>query len=320
MPGCCGLITLCIGAVCALSAIALMVISVNTDYWLVARVDRDKVIKEGAGNEEGAIYFTRTRGLFRECYPDNERPPEDNPDMFLSIVEDWCILREYHFTYLWSGHLRVPNLTEQAQLQLHLSRTTPCLLFLYLTMMCLVGCLGLSGCWSQSANKLISTAAIQLVASLVGATAMATWHAALFLEMEKVHMEGFPLMWPPWLLDATQVTTGWSYLTAWAGVCSTLVASLATSASAIALRAERKTWEEDRLRMRLKFHSMFAEHSYYPGDISQRSTPLPPYPDQYRSCKRPDRAGKDPLDISGDRRNVFMDYKRVMGELENSKF
>ena len=28
---------------------------------------------------------------------------------------------------------------------------------------------------------------------------MATWHAALFFEMEKVHDPGFPLSWPLWL-------------------------------------------------------------------------------------------------------------------------
>lgn len=65
--------------------------------------------------------------------------------------------------------------------------------------MALVGLLGLCGCWQQSANKLITTAAFQLLAALVGASAMATWHAALFFEMEKVHDEGFPLSWPDWL-------------------------------------------------------------------------------------------------------------------------
>ena len=73
------------------------------------------------------------------------------------------------------------------------------------------GIIGLSGCWSQSSNKLLTTAAIQLFAALVGAIAMATWHAALFLEMEKVHRSGFPLTWPDWLQEATTVGVGWSY-------------------------------------------------------------------------------------------------------------
>jgi hypothetical protein len=72
-----------------------------------------------------------------------------------------------------------------------------------------VGSLGLCGCWQQSANKLIITAAFQLVTALFGACAMATWHAALFFEMEKVYDDDFPLTWPDWLQKATTVRTSW---------------------------------------------------------------------------------------------------------------
>ena len=47
---------------------------------------------------------------------------------------------------------------------------------------------------------------------------MAAWHAALFLEMEKVFEEGFPLTWPGWLQEATTMGVGWSYFVAWAGL------------------------------------------------------------------------------------------------------
>ena len=46
--------------------------------------------------------------------------------------------------------------------QLQLSRATPALLFVYMVAMTGVGMLGLTGCWQQSANKLIWTAAIQV--------------------------------------------------------------------------------------------------------------------------------------------------------------
>ena len=46
--------------------------------------------------------------------------------------------------------------------QLQLSRATPALLFVYMAAMVAVGMLGLTGCWQQSANKLILTAAIQV--------------------------------------------------------------------------------------------------------------------------------------------------------------
>ena len=58
-----------------------------------------------------------------------------------------------------------------------------------------------SPCWDtqlthQETNMNVP---LQLLAALLGATAMATWHAALFMEMEKIHEPGFPLTWPDWL-------------------------------------------------------------------------------------------------------------------------
>ena len=52
----------------------------------------------------------------------------------------------------------------------------------------------------------VSTFPPQLLAALLGATAMATWHAALFMEMEKVHEPGFPLTWPDWLQVQFHIT------------------------------------------------------------------------------------------------------------------
>jgi len=342
--GWCSLVILCIGSVSALCAMALVAIAVNTDHWVETRVDRDQVVKHGKGMEVGEVFYSRTRGLFRVCFPSSERPPVGTPGLFLSLVEEWCLSRNYHINYLLEGRLDVPNMTDQGMTQLWLSRSTPALLALYLALMAAIGLLGLAGCWAQSSNKLITTAAVQLFAALVGATGMATWHAALFMEMEKVHEEGFPLTWPHWLQEATQVGTGWSYLVAWAGVCLTLLASLATSASAIALRAHRRDWEEETLRMKLKMSSMFAGHTYYPGDISQGSTPLPSYPNTYRIDPRgppglgppglPDRfsphqlgpermSGRSTretsLNLSTDR-STIMDYRTVMGELSDSKF
>ena len=52
----------------------------------------------------------------------------------------------------------------------------------------------------------------QLLAALLGATAMATWHAALFMEMEKIHEPGFPLTWPDWLQVQTPHFISWTNL------------------------------------------------------------------------------------------------------------
>ena len=350
MSHCCSLLVLCVGGVAALTAIAAVAIATNTDHWTHISVVREAVRERGMETSSGQEYFTRAVGLFRVCFPDKERPEVGSPGLFLNGVEDWCYERDYKFVELIRGQLRPENISHWAEVQLHLKRTAPCLLVVYLFLMVLTGIIGLSGCWSQSSNKLITTAALQLFAALVGACAMASWHAALFLEMEKVHDEGFPLTWPLWLQEASQVGVGWSYFVAWAGMCLTLVASLATSASAICLRAERRQWDEHTQRMKLKVNSMMAINRYYPGETAAKSvksiSPPPIYPPGYVSgqeammgplggapyplmTSRPRSQSRGSLYSSVSRENLaehapdlntFVDYKKVVGQLENSKF
>lgn len=311
----CSVVVLCLGAVSALTSMALVSIALNTDHWTITMVDRLKVVEHEMGDKMESRYFSRTRGIFRTCFPWPDRPDVDQtPGLYLSLVEDWCLTRNYHI-YSWPGPA---NMTSQARVRLQLARATPALLVLYLVIMAVSGVLGLSGCWHQSANRLIATAAGQLLSALVGATAMATWHAALFFEMEKVHDPGYPLSWPPWLQSASSVYTGWSYLVAWAGVCLTLGSSLATSGAAICLRARARDWHQETLRMKLKMNSMLAGHTYYPGDISHASSPLPT---DYQTQQWPPLLSKPNLQAEKEtEKSAFIDYKKVVGELENSKF
>ena len=347
MSQCCSLLVLCVGGVAALTAIAAVAIATNTDHWTHITVERNAVRERGMEASSGQEYFTRAVGLFRVCFPDKEKPEVGSPGLFLSGVEDWCYERDYNFVQLIRGQLRPENMSHWAEVQLDLKRAAPSLLVIYLFLMVITGILGLSGCWSQSSNKLITTAALQLLAALVGACAMASWHAALFLEMEKVHDPGFPLTWPLWLQEASQVGVGWSYFVAWVGMCLTLAASLATSASAICLRAERKEWEEHAARMKLRVSSMMAINRYYPGEAGAKNISPPPmaspiYPPGYvaqepmmpptyamtsRSHSRSQSraslyssASRENLTEHAPDLNTFVDYKKVVGQLENSKF
>ena len=84
-------------------------------------VDREVVKEVGRGDEQEIVFFSRHRGLFRVCFPGTEqgefeersknndlkmirlsnflkgKRPDKHPEIFLSLVEDWCISRDYRF-------------------------------------------------------------------------------------------------------------------------------------------------------------------------------------------------------------------------------
>jgi len=323
----CSLTVLCLGAVASLSAMALVSIGVTTDHWTLTRVDRTSVKEHGEGNNSGYMYYTRHRGIFRICFPEQvERPAESSPGLYLNLVDDWCYSREYYLSNLTQGVLRPQGISDHANTQLQLMRSTPVLLCAYLISMLFVGLLGLCGCWQQSANKLITTAAFQLISALVGACAMATWHAALFFEMEKVHDPGFPLSWPLWLQEVTRVETSWSYILSWVGVCLTLIASLLTSAAAICLRSRRsRDWEDDTMRMKLKMSRMFAQHAYFPPE--SRSSPAysdrnyPTMPANFPTHHINNGAKLAEFENESFQRGERVhDYRKVVSQLQDSKF
>ena len=120
MGGYCSLVILCLGAVAALSAMALVAIAATTDHWVETRVDREAVKEAGKLDEHEIVFFSRHRGIFRVCFPGTDagvstnqmkkqvnnfkiqtfssgERPDKHPDVFLSLVEDWCIARDYRF-------------------------------------------------------------------------------------------------------------------------------------------------------------------------------------------------------------------------------
>lgn len=102
----------------------------------------------------------------------------------------------------------------------------------------------MSGCWKRSAGAITATAILMLVACLLAAGAMGLWHTVEFYEKEKVVGDEFFLGWSPVLRENTRITYDWSYICAWAGVASSLVAAILLSGAAICLRSEREKEEQ----------------------------------------------------------------------------
>ena len=78
MGGYCSLVILCLGAVAALSAMALVAIAATTDHWVETRVDREAVKEAGKLDEHEIVFFSRHRGIFRVCFPGTDAGVSNN--------------------------------------------------------------------------------------------------------------------------------------------------------------------------------------------------------------------------------------------------
>lgn len=116
---------------------------------------------------------------------------------------------------------------------------------------------GLSGCWRRSAGAITATAILMLLTCLLAAGAMGLWHTVEFFEKEKVVGEEFYQQWTNILRDNTRISYDWSYILAWAGVASSLIAAILLSGAAVCLRSEREKEEQLNLQYLMpgKWHS-----------------------------------------------------------------
>jgi len=103
--GFCSAVTLAFATIFSLVAAALLAIAFSTDNWVTIKVEREELkIQLLQGGKVSAddfnqspLYFTRTRGLFRECYlgeklekdPANSKVPI-REDIYISPVETYC--------------------------------------------------------------------------------------------------------------------------------------------------------------------------------------------------------------------------------------
>merc|ERR1712045_353282 len=117
--GFCSAVTLAFATIFSLVAAALLAIAFSTDNWITITVDRDllkgKTASLAAGwnkaeaevetlVDQSPLFFTRTRGLFRECFlgersEDVEKtsaPLKGLVELYMSPVETWCLNLDYY--------------------------------------------------------------------------------------------------------------------------------------------------------------------------------------------------------------------------------
>lgn len=138
---------------------------------------------------------------------------------------------------------------------------------------------GLSGCWKRSAGAITATAILMFTACLLAAGAMGLWHTVEFFEKEKVVGDEYYQMWNKVLRDNTQTSYDWSYVVAWAGVASSLIAAILLSGSAVCLRSERDKEEQLNLQYLMPVYPQkqtpypyagYPQPQLYPGPYQQQ--------------------------------------------------
>ncbi|XP_055712633.1 transmembrane protein 235 [Phlebotomus papatasi] len=246
----CSAVTLSLATILSIIAVALLAIAFSTDNWLSYEVKRHNIQSYAAKysdsqslleNMNSKYYFyTRTRGLFRICYP-KERPPSSSVEIYLSPVETHCSNIDYFPT---NNEDKVVAPNDDSMARLHLARTCIALFILSFVAVFCAFWTGLSGCWKRSAGAITATAILMLCACLLAAGAMGLWHTVEFFEKEKVVGEEFYQQWSTVLRDNTRISYDWSYIVAWAGVASSLVAAILLSGAAVCLRSEREKEEQ----------------------------------------------------------------------------
>ncbi|KAJ8963749.1 hypothetical protein NQ317_004836, partial [Molorchus minor] len=134
-------------------------------------------------------YFTRTKGLFRICYP-KERPPTIKT--YLSPVETHCSNVNY---YIPDENNDTRDFTDDAWTRLHMGRSMIALFIMSFISVFAAFCTGITGCWRRSPGNITATAILMLLACLLSAGAMGLWHGVEYYEKEKQVGEEFYQQW-----------------------------------------------------------------------------------------------------------------------------
>ncbi|XP_042214558.1 LOW QUALITY PROTEIN: uncharacterized protein LOC121861078 [Homarus americanus] len=266
----CSAITLSLATICAVVSVALLAIAFGTDNWQYINVDRIDIEKSLSLSditpqefEDSGFYRTRTKGLFRICYP--ETKPK-GVDLYLSPVETYCENIDYH---IFNEDSDTSQFTEDEMVRLHMARSMIALFIVSFFFVFVAFWTGVAGCWRRSPGNIASTAILMLLACLFSAGGMGLWHGVEYYEEEKLKTEPWKASWDKLLSDNTGVVYDWSYFIALIGVGWTLISALLFSALSVCLRSEREREDAKNMAYLMPVYSQkpqYPSYGYgYPG-------------------------------------------------------
>jgi len=299
--GFCSAVTLAFATIFSLAAVALLAIAFSTDNWVTITVKKDKLqeddaikgLMEHSGKskeqimkdmKESPLYFTRTRGLFRECYPGlKSEAPVDGArvELYMSPVETWCRNLDY---YIPDENDITKTLDAEQMTRIHMSRAMVALFIVGFFFMFVSFTAGVRGCWKTSPSNITASAILMLIACLFSAGGMGLWHGVEHWERNKINTESdtelFKKTWAKELDDATEFKYEWSYIVSWIGVGLALISSILFSLAAVCIRTDKE--REDAMNMQYLmpvYHQKQAQQPY--GPYGYAAYPGPYYGSQY---------------------------------------
>jgi len=251
---------LCFASIFSLMSAALLAIAFSTDNWQMINVDRVQLEQRNTGINKtisdqdlktSPLYFTRTRGLFRECFPSQKKPGENQPEeglvkLYMSPVETWCYNLNY---YIPDESRETRNFKADNMTRIHMGRSMIALFITAFFCMFISFITGVVGCWKTAPSHITTSAVLMLFACLLSAGAMGLWHGVEHFEQMKNLVEGenkidlFVQTWPKLLTQHTKFRYDWSYIVAWVGVGMCLSSAILFSLAALCIKSDKEREE-----------------------------------------------------------------------------
>lgn len=281
----CSAVTLSLATIATIIATALIAIAFSTDNWLYIDVNRANVKQaidsaSRKAQQDPAMleqynskyyYFTRTKGLFRICFP-KLRPLR--METYLSPVETHCTNIDY---YIPDTENRTKDFNDYAMTRLHMGRSAIALFIVSFFVIFIAFWTGVAGCWRRSPGNITATAILILLSCLLSAGAMGFWHGVEYYEKERRIGEEFFQEWPQILKDSTKISYDWSFYLAWTGVGFTLASAILFSGAAICLRGEREREEAVNMQYLMPVYPQKQPYPYAGYPTAAAAYPTGPY-------------------------------------------
>lgn len=259
----CSAVTLSLATISGVVSAALLAIAVGTDNWQFIRVNRIDIEKQLANSKispeefrEDGLYFTRTKGLFRTCYP--EELPDS--DLYLSPFETRCENIDYH---IFDPDTDTTEFSDDEMMRLHMARSMIALLMVSFLLMVGAFFTGIAGCWRRSPCNVAATAILMLGACLLAAGAMGLWHGVEYFEEQRIRISPYRGSWEDLLVKQSLIWFDWSYIIAWVATGMSALSFCMFMGASQCMQSEQRAEQSKQMPYMMPVYPQKAQYATY---------------------------------------------------------